>query len=233
MNLETQQSLGLSKPPVAIAFLDAPPAGLQQWAGGPVPAGCAFWRAAWEGKSFYTVPSDHYNCAVGAYVHGISLPADRGSALMDTVGFMVGNGYLRMEEVPGIPVLPAAPAYVAYAPASEAGFAPDVVVIAARPASAMLIYEAALKAGAGNALTQSLGRPGCAVLPLSLQSGVASLSFGCKGNRTFTGLPDEELYIAIPGAKWPAFVDAAESIVASNAAMEAHYRAHQAAIAAN
>jgi uncharacterized protein (DUF169 family) len=225
MNEETQQSLGLSKPPIAIGFLDTAPQGISPWTEGPVPAGCSFWRAAMEGKSFYTVPSDHYNCAVGSYVHAISIPSDRGPALQDTIGFMVGNGYLRMEEVPGIPVLPKTPAYIAYAPVGDAAFKADVVVIAARPASAMLIYEAALRAGAGDALTSTLGRPGCAVLPLSMASGKASLSFGCKGNRTYTGLPDEELYIALPGAKWPEVSDALDPVAQANAAMEARYRA--------
>ena len=228
----TQQSLGLSKPPIAIGFLDAEPQGISQWAEGPVPAGCSFWRAAMDGKSFYTVPSNHYNCAVGSYTHAISIPADRGNVLQDTIGFMVGNGYLEMAEVPGIPVLPKTPAFIAYAPVAGAAFTPDVVVIAARPASAMLIYEAALRAGADDALTPSLGRPACAVLPLAQNSGKAALSFGCKGNRTFTGLPDDELYIAIPGAKWDAVAGALESIAGANAAMEAHYRAHEAAIAA-
>jgi uncharacterized protein (DUF169 family) len=230
MNLETQQALGLTKAPLAIGFLDAAPEGVEKWTGPAVPAGCSFWAAAWEGASFYTEPSDHYNCAVGAYTHGIALPADKGSALQDTIGFMVGNGYLRMAEVPGIPVLPKTPAFIAFGPASAAKYPADVVLIAAKPAAAMLIYEAALLAGAGDALTHALGRPGCAVLPLALSSGTAALSFGCKGNRTFTGLPDEELYIAIPGAKWEAVEAAAESILKANGAMEAHYKAHEAAV---
>ena len=76
MTLELQQALGLSKPPVAlIGFLTEAPAGVEAWSGGAVPAGCSFWRAAMDGRSFYTVPSDHYNCAVGAYTHGIVVPA--------------------------------------------------------------------------------------------------------------------------------------------------------------
>jgi uncharacterized protein (DUF169 family) len=228
MTCETQQTIGLSKPPIAIGFLDAPPAGIGKWEGRAMPAGCSFWREAMNGKSFYTLPADHHNCAVGSYTHGISLPT-----LGDTVGFMVDSGYLQMAEVPGIPALAKAPACIAYAPVNDAAFAPDVVVIAARPASAMLIYEAAVRAGAGNALTNSLGRPACAVLPLALNSDTTAVSFGCKGNRTFTGLPDEELYIAVPGAKWNAFLDALESIVTANAAMAAHYQAHDSAFRAN
>ncbi|HVW86811.1 MAG TPA: DUF169 domain-containing protein [Bryobacteraceae bacterium] len=219
-------NLGLAKPPIAIGFLDDAPAGVDAWAGGPRPAGCSFWREAMNGRSFYTVPSDHYNCAVGSYTHGIEIPPGQGAVLQDTIGFMVGNGYIQMAEVPSIPVLQKTPRFTAYAPVEKATFQPDVVLIAAKPASAMLIYEAALRAGAGDALTHALGRPGCAVLPLSVKSGAAALSFGCKGNRTFTGLPDEELYIAIPGNKWNAVTDAVESILQANATMEAHYQAH-------
>jgi uncharacterized protein (DUF169 family) len=229
MTLELQQALGLSKPPIAIGFLSEAPAGVEAWNGGAVPAGCSFWRAAMDGRCFYTVPSDHFNCAVGAYTHAITIPA-----LSDTIGFMVGSGYLRMEEIPSIPVLPKAPSFVAYAPVVDgkltAKFPVDLVVIAARPASAMLIYEAALRSGAGEAVTQALGRPACAVLPLAMKSGAAAVSFGCKGNRTFTGLPDDELYLAIPGAKWDALAAAVAEIVAANGVMGAHYKRHEATV---
>ena len=78
--------------------------------------------------------------------------------------------------------------------------------------------------------TPALGRPGCAILPLALNSGSSALSFGCKGNRTFTGLPDQEMYISIPGVKWDAFVSAMGEIVKANATMGAHYEAHAAAV---
>ncbi len=179
------------------------------------------------GEAFYTEPADHYHCAVGAHTHGMALPAELGPQLMDTVGFMVSSGYLRMDEVPGIPVLPATPNYVSYAPAGSATFPPDVVLFAAPPASMMLLYEAAVRAGAGQALTQTLGRPGCAVLPLTANTGAASLSFGCRGNRTFTGLADTDLYFALPGKHWPAFQQALADIVAADEKMTAHYRQHQ------
>jgi uncharacterized protein (DUF169 family) len=230
MSSSIQEALGLSKAPIAVAFLDEAPAGVEQWSGGPVPAGCSFWREAMNGQTFYTVPSDHYNCAVGAYTHNIEQPEERAGALNDTIGFMVGSGYLQMAEVPMIPVLPRTPRYVAYGPVADAKFRPDVVVIAATPAEMMLIYEAALRSGAGSTATPALGRPGCAILPLALNSGSSALSFGCKGNRTFTGLPDQEMYISIPGVKWDAFVAAMQEIVKANATMGAHYEAHAAAV---
>ncbi|MFN7919161.1 MAG: DUF169 domain-containing protein [Bryobacteraceae bacterium] len=218
-----QELLGLSAPPIAIGFLDAPPAGVAQWTGGPTPSGCTFWRYAMQGQSFYTVPSDHYNCAVGAHTHAVSLPAERAKELEDTVGFMVANHYIEMKEVPGIPVLPKTPAAVAYAPVDDAKFAADAVLLAADPNAAMLLYEAALRAGAGNALTNVLGRPGCAVLPLAGMTGSTSLSFGCKGNRTFTGLPASQLYVAIPGKHWGAVAQQVEVVCAANAAMGQYY----------
>ena len=45
-----QALLGLSKPPVAIGFLDSPPEGVAAWNGGAVPAGCYFWKKAQERK---------------------------------------------------------------------------------------------------------------------------------------------------------------------------------------
>jgi uncharacterized protein (DUF169 family) len=224
--------LGLKRPPVAVAFLDTPPAGVAPWSGGAAPAGCFFWKKAQEGETFYTTPADHYNCAVGAHTHHIALPVERAGELEQTVGFMVENGYIRMEEVPGIPTLPTAPAVVAYAQADTAPFEPSVVVVAAQPAQAMLIYEAALKAGAGGALMNTLGRPGCAALPLSLQGGGVILSLGCKGNRTFTGLPDGEMYVVIPGDKWSAVVEQVAQACAVNETMGDYYQSHQAQFSA-
>jgi len=221
-----QENLGLAKPPIAVGFFDEAPAGVARWNEGAVPAGCAFWRAAADGHTFYTVPSDHYNCAVGAYVHNVTLPADRGSALGDTITFMTVNGYLQSEEIPLIPALPKKPQFVAYGPVDEVPFRRDVVVVAAKPAAAMLIYEAAVRCGATSMKMSALGRPGCAVLPMSLQSGLTALSFGCKGNRTFTGLPDEEIYLSVPGAKWDSVVEALQTVEAANQTMGTHYRRH-------
>ena|SRR5579863_1607231 len=221
---------GLSKQPIAVGFFDEAPAGVERWNGGAVPAGCSFWCEAMGGRTFYTVPADHYNCAVGAYTHNIPQPPDRSTALNDTVEFMIKCGYLQISEVPMIPVLPKTPQYVAYGPAAERRFRADVVLIAARPAAMMLIYEAALRCGAGNIVTRALGRPGCAVLPMALNSGTSALSLGCKGNRTFTGLPEDEMYLAIPGAKWDAVVEALRTIASANATMESHYKQHEATV---
>ena len=226
-HMSTVESLlGLTAPPVAIGFFDAPPLGVNKWTGGTVPAGCAFWKEAQNGQTFYTVPSDHFECAVGAYTHAISLPVVRENELMDTVGFMVEANYIAMDEVPGIPKLDVSPHYIAYGPADTCGFTPAIVIVAAEPSSCMHLYEAIIAAG-GGPLIPSLGRPGCAVVPLVSNTGAASLSFGCAGNRTFSGLPDSQMYICIPGNLWHATPEKVADVCQANALMRAHYSAKQ------
>lgn len=231
LSRSTQTLLGLAVPPIAIGLFDSPPPGVSRWQGGEVPAGCTFWREAQQGRSFYTVPADHYNCAIGAYTHAIPLPLAREPELEQTIGFMVESSYLAMEEVPGIPTLAKMPAVIAYGPADDDAFPPAVVLVAARPAVAMLLYEAALAAGAGNGLMSILGRPGCAVLPLAQVTGSSVLSFGCKGNRTFTGLTDDQMYVCVPGGKWLGVTEKLEAVCAANRTLGAHYTAKQEAMA--
>ena len=227
-----EEILGLNKPPIAIGFFESPPAGVPRWEGELVAAGCVFWDKAMNGQTFYTVPSDHYHCAVGSYTHNIALPAERAHELNDAIAFMAENNYLATSEVPCIPTLAKSPGAVAYGPVDRVGFKPDVVLIAAKPAQAMLIYEAALKAGAGDSLTHSLGRPACAVLPLTTTNGQTSISLGCKGNRTFTGLSDEEMYVAIPGDKWQAVIEKLTETHEANLAMEKYYSDRKTQLAA-
>src|SRR5438874_9299214 len=94
--------LGLKRRPVAVTFRDTAPAGMEKFKG-TEPSGCSFWRVAAQGRIFYTVPSDHYNCAIGSHTHNIHLAPERLQELEQTLSFMTGIGYLRMEEVPGIP----------------------------------------------------------------------------------------------------------------------------------
>src|SRR5882724_13664190 len=57
---------------VAAGFLHAVPEEMEQFKG-TEPSGRSFWRLAAGGKSFYTVPQNHFNCAVGACTDNIAL----------------------------------------------------------------------------------------------------------------------------------------------------------------
>jgi uncharacterized protein (DUF169 family) len=178
---------------------------------------------------FYTVPENHFNCAVGAYTHNIPLSPDREKETEQTLTMMFVLGYVRPEEVPQIPRLPKAPAAILYAPLGESKETPDVVLIACRPAGAMLLNEAANRAGVASG-APALGRPTCMALPASLLHG-SIVSLGCIGNRVYTGLSEDELYVVLRGKDLAAVVDALEVITNANAALNDYARDRRAQLA--
>ena len=99
-------TLHLTRRPVAVSFRESAPDDVARLEGSR-PSGCTFWGMAAEGCVFYTVPADHYNCPIGSYTHNIPLPPDREEELSKTLALMGEIGYLRMEEVPGVPRLAA------------------------------------------------------------------------------------------------------------------------------
>jgi uncharacterized protein (DUF169 family) len=191
------EGLAIERRPVAISFQDTPPAGVEKFAGS-VPSSCTFWKLAAEGRTFYTVTSDHWNCPVGSYTHNAPLPAEREAELMQTLGLMGDLGYVRMEEIPGVFRLAQTPAVVVYAPLGETPVAPSVVLFAGRPGRIMRLTEAALRAGVMSTLPL-LARPTCMALPAALANGTVA-SAGCIGNRTYTDIGEDELYVAARGS---------------------------------
>jgi uncharacterized protein (DUF169 family) len=214
-------ALGLERRPVAVTFRDTPPPGVARFTGA-APSGCSFWPLAMGGRVFYTVPADHYNCAVGSHTHNIPLPAERAEELPQTLTFMTGLGYLKMEEVPGIPQLPRTPGAIVYAPLGETPVDPDVVLFVGRPGRLMLLQEAAARAGVGARLP-FLGRPTCMALPAALGGGAVA-STGCIGNRVYTGLSDDELYVAVAGRDLARVGDEVTTIAHANAALSEYHQ---------
>jgi uncharacterized protein (DUF169 family) len=215
------RALDLSRRPVAVAFRETPPAGVTAFTG-TEPSGCSFWRLAGAGRTFYTVPSDHHNCPIGSHTHAIALPSARASELEQTLGLMVGLGYVRMEEVPGIPVLPRSPGAVVYAPLGETPVDPDVVLVAGRPGRLMLLLEAAGRAGV-QTHGGLLGRPTCMALPAVLTGGAVA-SAGCIGNRVYTDLGDDELYVAVAGRDLARVAAELATIVSANETLAGYHR---------
>jgi uncharacterized protein (DUF169 family) len=191
------QGLGIARRPVAIAFQDAPPPGVKKFAGS-VASSCSFWKLAADGGVFYTVTGDHWNCPIGSYTHNAPLPPEREAELMQTLSLMGDLGYVRMEEIPGVFRLPATPAVVVYAPLGATPVVPSVVLFAGRPGRIMRLTEAALRAGVMSTLPL-LARPTCMALPAALANGAVA-SAGCIGNRTYTEIGEDELYVAAPGS---------------------------------
>jgi uncharacterized protein (DUF169 family) len=219
--------LHLSRRPVAIAFRESPPAGVSKLSG-TQPSGCSFWRLAAGGHLFFTVPSDHYNCPVGSYTHNIPLPPEREAELTGTLGLMVNIGYIKMEELPGVPRLPHTPAFTIYSPLSQTPVTPDAVLVAGTPSKLMLLHEAATRA-AKNVLPL-LGRPTCMAIPAALTGGVAS-SLGCIGNRVYTGIADDQFYTVVAGSDLEVIVGELDTIVSANAQLSEYHQGRRATLA--
>jgi uncharacterized protein (DUF169 family) len=218
----------LSRRPLAVSFLDTVPVDVKRF-DGTEPSGCSFWRLAADGGVFYTVPENHFNCAVGAYTHNITLSPGRQKETEQTLKMMFDLGYVKPEEVPQIPRLPKAPAAIVYAPLGEVPVAPDVVLFACRPSVAMLLNEAANHAGVDSG-APALGRPTCMALPASLQHG-AILSLGCMGNRVYTGLGEDELYLVLRGSDLAAVAASLRIITSANTALNDYAKGRRSQLA--
>src|SRR5690349_12337017 len=215
-------ALGLNRRPVAIAFRESAPAGVAPL-NGTQPSGCSFWRLAAAGQTFCTVPSDHYNCPIGSYTHNIALPKEREPELTNTLTLMVNAGYLKMHEVPGIPRLPKTPSITIYAPLGVTPVDPDAVLVSGTPGRLMLLHEAGTRAMDDRTTpVPLLGRPTCMAIPAALSSGMAS-SFGCIGNRVYTGIADEEFYTVIAGQQLAAVLAELDTITSANATLAEYH----------
>jgi uncharacterized protein (DUF169 family) len=133
-----------------------------------------------------------------------------------------------MEEIPGIPRLPRTPGVVIYAPLGDTPMDPDVVLFSGWPGRLMLLQEAAMRAGVGTQV-RFAGRPTCMALPAAIAQGVIA-STGCIGNRVYTGLGEDELYLAVPGKDLARIVDAVQTIVEANAKLSEYHRARRLAL---
>ncbi len=226
--IQALDRLALSRSPVAVVFTAAPPPGMTRIAR-PAPAGCSYWKLASEGQAFYTTAEDHQNCPVGAFTHGVPLPPEKSSELQSLLGTMIELQYLRSEEIPSIPHRVEPMQVAAYAPLQDAPFAPDVVIFRGTPRQIMLLSEAARAAGAFEAGT-AMGRPACAALPQALGTAAGVASAACIGNRVYTDLGDDELYLAVPGPVLDRVLEKLDTIVTANVELEKFHRQRKATL---
>jgi uncharacterized protein (DUF169 family) len=208
---------------VAITFVDTPPDGVRR-VSAPEPAGCGYWRRAAEGDVFFTLAEDHKRCPVGAHTHNVPLTASERDELMGLVKTMVDLSYLKMADVPKIPQRTTPFQAAVYSPLALAPIPPDVVLVRGTPRQLMLLAEAAESAGISGT-APAMGRPTCAVLPESINADRTAVSFGCIGNRVYTGATDSEAYFAIPGQHLAALEASLATIVRANQALEQFHQA--------
>ena len=197
--------LGLDDPPVAVSF-DAPPhAGAATPAAQP--AGCCFWAPAQQ-QRLDTVATDHANCSVGSYTHGL-IPLEQAAAGADTAA-LVGSGWVGEADLMAAAALTFRPSAITYQPLSEAQN-PDVVLIRLSPKALMTLLSAVPD------LTLAR-KPQCMIVPLA-HAGQVAVSPGCAVSRTRTNLPDDELTCAVPAREVESLIERLEMSTAADRAV--------------
>lgn len=221
IEIRLHEILDLSRRPVAVTFQEKLPVGVPKFAG-EEPSGCSFWQLASGGMTFYTVPRDHCNCAMGSYTHKFPLPPERAEELKRAFSQLTSSGYINMEEISSIPRLKKAPKAIIYSPLGHTPADPDLVIFVTRPMQAMVLQEAALRLGIG-LQHSALGRPTCMSLPAVLAQEMVT-SAGCLGNRVYTGLREDELYVIVPGKILGRIADSVSGIAEANSKIAEYHR---------
>lgn len=210
--------LQLKQSPVGLTFVDDAPEGVQH-TNARVPSACTFWRLAEKGV-FYAEAEDHQECPIGMMTMGFTMPEasqQRAQALVQT---MANVQYFSPAEVSALPIVNKPHRSIVYGRLDQFPVEADVVLCVLDTQQAMLVAEAM---GNMNWLQQggqsSFGRPTCAVIPRTMQTGAASISFGCVGARTYTGLTPSEVVLTLPGREFAGLVERLQVTVAANAAL--------------
>jgi len=219
-----REGMNLVRPPLGLAFLDEPPAGVPRIAKS-APSACAFWKAA-ETTLFYATAEDHYNCPIGAITQGFDLPQAVMQQGMELIGRMDSIQYFAASEVEHVPKVTKPHRVVVYGPLERfESFSPDLALMICSPYQAMLLSEVtgAVAWQGPERDAHIFGRPACAVIPRALSEGSLAASFGCKGARTFAGIGDNDLLVAIPGSRLQDAEVRLSAILTANAEMQRYY----------
>lgn len=217
------EALALTTPPVALAFVEGPPAGMPQREETAL-AACEIWRLA-ETATFYVPAASHLGCAIGARTLGFA-GAEAQPSLAETIGAMNAAGYLDPAEVARLPMMSRPASGVLYGPLAAFPADPDLALMWVTARGAMLIAEATEAARwDGTAGISMTGRPGCAALPVADAARGPVLSLGCTGMRMRTGVGDALMLAGLSGAALAPFLAALEATARANRVMDDYYLA--------
>lgn len=223
-----KESLGLPRSPVGIAFVDHPPEGVGR-SDMPVPSACSFWRLA-EQRVFYASEAEHFNCPIGVMTMGFQIPDDRREEAQTILQTMLHLDYITPEEASSIPSVSKGHKGIIYGPLHLMPVEPDVAVFFCQPSQAMLLVEASGGVNWKGPGITAMGRPTCAAIPVALQAGKLSVSMGCVGFRVYTGTPEGEMVIAVPGPEISRLLDRLDTIMAANNALREFHTQRRSAV---
>ena len=224
--------LQLKQPPVGMAFVDTIPEDVQH-ASRKVPSACTFWRMAERGV-FYASAEDHQECPIGMMTMGFEMPETAQQRAQNLVETMASVQYFSPAEVSALPVVEKPHQNIVYGRLDQFPGEADVILCIMDTEQAMLVAEAQ---GDVNWLQQggqsAFGRPTCAVIPRALRTGLTSMSFGCVGARTYTGLTPGQLVLTLPASALPGLVERLDVTVAANAALAPFHQGQKAKFTAD
>ena len=216
-----RDALHLEIPPVAVAFLEAAPEGIDR-IDAAVPAGCAFWRLARE-RVFYTEAADHTGCAIGVLTMGLEAGPDLQREAGELVTEMEALGYLQPGEATALPSVRSSPTAIAYGPLDRFPLDPQIVLVTSTPEQAMVLAEAAGAVALNGQPLRLHGRPACAAIPRAIESTRLEVSLGCAGMRTFTAVEPGMLVSILPGPALSGLAERLMAVASANESMRAHY----------
>ena len=207
-------ALGLSIPPIAIAFPDEAPEGVPEF-GGTVPAGCVFWEEA-ATRTFATSARHHALCSIGIHTHNLAdAPASQAGELGSALEAMMGLDYVREAEVAAIPVLARTARHAIYGPLGDFPLEPEVVLLFADARRSLVLSEAVARVDGG--VAPAMGRPACAAVPHAVNGGAAAMSLGCCGARAYLdALSDDVALWALPGSRLAEYCEQVDAFARSN-----------------
>jgi uncharacterized protein (DUF169 family) len=226
------ESFHLTRPPLGVAFVIEQPTGVAGFEGA-APSACSFWRHA-ESGVFYATAEQHAECLLGAMTMGFPLTEAQMGEIGGLVEQMCGCGYITGDEPAHLPAVHREKTGIVYGPLADFPIAADVVLLWLTPRQAMTFQEAseAARWSSAGPAGRILGRPGCAALPVSLDSSMPMLTFGCAGMRTFTEISDELVLGAIPVGELTRFTDGLAATVKANQVMQSYYDGRKRQVAA-
>ncbi len=223
---EITSAFGLDIPPIAMAFVDDQPQGVETIEE-EVPSFCTFWRMA-EKKAFYAPANKHYNCPIGAMVLGFEMPKEVQEQLGGLVKKMCECSYLSEDEPANIPTLTEKKVGVVYGPLKDFPVEPQLILMWLKPSQAM-IYNKVLGCckWSGSMDSMALGRPACAVIPTTLNKSPFGMSLGCTGMRTFTEVSDDHILATLNCKEIDSFLTSLQTTLSANKEMKEFYLDHK------
>ena len=209
--------LHLKQSPIGLAFVDTAPQGVQH-TGARVPSACTFWRLAEQGV-FYASADDHQECPIGMMTMGFTMPEASQQRAQELVQTMASVQYFSPAEVSVLPIVQKQHSSVVYGRLDQFPVEADVVLCILDTHQAMLVAEAMGNVNWLQGGQTAFGRPTCAAIPRSMQTGEITMSFGCVGARTYIDLSPSELVLTVPGGEFAGLVERLQVIVDANAAL--------------